>query len=33
VLPISQANVAYNFYAAGQADLIMDKGLAPALPA
>jgi oligopeptide transport system substrate-binding protein len=29
VLPISQANVAYNFYAAAQADLIMDKGLAP----
>ena len=29
MLPISQANVAYNFYAAGQADLIMDKGLAP----
>jgi oligopeptide transport system substrate-binding protein len=29
VLPISQANVAYNFYAVGQADLIMDKGLAP----
>jgi oligopeptide transport system substrate-binding protein len=29
VLPISQANVAYNFYASGQADLIMDKGLAP----
>ena len=29
VLPISQANVAYNYYAAGQADLIMDKGLAP----
>jgi oligopeptide transport system substrate-binding protein len=29
VLPISQANVAYNFYAARQADLIMDKGLAP----
>ena len=28
-LPISKANVAYNFYAAGQADLIMDKGLAP----
>lgn len=28
-LPISQADVAYNFYAAGQADLIMDKGLAP----
>ena len=29
VLPISKASVAYNFYAAGQADLIMDKGLAP----
>jgi len=29
VLPVSQANVAYNFYAAHQADLIMDKGLAP----
>jgi oligopeptide transport system substrate-binding protein len=29
VLPISQANVAYNFYAARQANLIMDKGLAP----
>jgi oligopeptide transport system substrate-binding protein len=29
VLPISKANVAYNFYSAGQADLIMDKGLAP----
>jgi len=29
VLPIDHANVAYNFYAAGQADLIMDKGLAP----
>ena len=29
VLPISKANVAYNFYAAGQADLLMDKGLAP----
>jgi oligopeptide transport system substrate-binding protein len=29
ILPISKANVAYNFYAAGQADLIMDKGLAP----
>ena len=28
-LPINKANVAYNFYAAGQADLIMDKGLAP----
>jgi oligopeptide transport system substrate-binding protein len=29
VLPISKSNVAYNFYAVGQADLIMDKGLAP----
>ena len=29
VLPISQANVAYNFYSVGQADLLMDKGLAP----
>ena len=29
VLPISQATVACNFYAAGQTDLIMDKGLAP----
>jgi oligopeptide transport system substrate-binding protein len=29
VLPISKANVAFNFYAAGQADLLMDKGLAP----
>ena len=28
-LPISRANTAYNFYAAGQADLIMDKGLTP----
>jgi len=29
VLPISKANVAFNFYASGQADLLMDKGLAP----
>jgi oligopeptide transport system substrate-binding protein len=29
LLPISKANTAFNFYAAGQADLIMDKGLAP----
>ncbi|OHE79084.1 MAG: hypothetical protein A3F67_01705 [Verrucomicrobia bacterium RIFCSPHIGHO2_12_FULL_41_10] len=28
-LPISKANVAYNFYAAGQADLLIDKELAP----
>ena len=28
-LPISRANTAFNFYAAGQADLIMDKGLTP----
>jgi oligopeptide transport system substrate-binding protein len=28
-LPISHANTAFNFYAAGQADLIMDKGLTP----
>ena len=28
-LPISQANVAYNFYATGAADLILDKELAP----
>jgi oligopeptide transport system substrate-binding protein len=28
-LPISRANTAYNFYAAGQADLILDKGLTP----
>lgn len=29
VLPISKPNTAYNFYAAGQADLLMDKGLVP----
>lgn len=29
VLPISKANVAFNFYAGGLADLLMDKGLAP----
>jgi oligopeptide transport system substrate-binding protein len=29
VLPISSANTAYNFYASGEADLMMDKGLAP----
>ena len=29
VLPISKANVAYNFYSSGLADLMMDKGLAP----
>ena len=29
VLPISDANVAFNFYASGLADLVMDKGLAP----
>jgi len=29
VLPISQANTAFNFYASGEADLVMDKGLAP----
>jgi oligopeptide transport system substrate-binding protein len=29
LLPISKAHTAFNFYAAGQADLIMDKGLAP----
>jgi oligopeptide transport system substrate-binding protein len=28
-LPISRANTALNFYLAGQADLIMDKGLTP----
>ncbi len=28
-LPISQANVALNFFAAGVCDLIMDKGLTP----
>lgn len=29
LLPISKANVAFNFYASGQADLLLDKGLAP----
>jgi len=29
VLPIAKANVAYNFYASGEADLVLDKGLAP----
>ena len=29
VLPISDAKVAFNFYASGLADLMMDKGLAP----
>jgi len=29
ILPISDANVAFNFYASGLADLVMDKGLAP----
>lgn len=29
ILPIADANVAFNFYASGLADLIMDKGLAP----
>lgn len=29
VLPIADANAAFNFYASGQADLVMDKGLAP----
>src|SRR5262249_21011117 len=28
-LPISKANTAFNFYSAGQADLMMDKGLVP----
>ena len=28
-LPTSRANTAFNFYAAGQADLILDKGLTP----
>lgn len=28
-LPIDQANTAFNFYMAGQADLILDKGLTP----
>ncbi len=29
VLPISKGNVAYNFYASGEADLSLDKGLVP----
>lgn len=29
ILPISKANVAFNFYTSGLADLVMDKGLAP----
>ncbi len=29
ILPIADANVAFNFYASGLADLLMDKGLAP----
>lgn len=29
VLPVSKANTAFNFYASGQADLMMDKGLVP----
>ena len=29
VLTINKATVAYNFYAVGQADLLLDKGLAP----
>lgn len=29
ILPISKANVAFNFYASGEADLMLDKGLAP----
>jgi len=29
VLPIAKANTAFNFYASGQADLLMDKGLTP----
>lgn len=29
VLPIADANVAFNFFASGLADLVMDKGLAP----
>jgi oligopeptide transport system substrate-binding protein len=30
VLPVSRANTAFNFYASGIADLMMDKGLVPA---
>lgn len=29
ILPISKPEVAFNFYAAGEADLLLDKGLAP----
>ena len=29
ILPISKATTAFNFYASGQADLLMDKGLVP----
>lgn len=29
ILPIADANVAFNFFASGLADLVMDKGLAP----
>ncbi|XHR27373.1 MAG: peptide ABC transporter substrate-binding protein [Chthoniobacteraceae bacterium] len=29
ILPISKANTAFNVYASGQADLVMDKGLVP----
>ncbi|MEY4300599.1 MAG: ABC-type oligopeptide transport system, periplasmic component [Verrucomicrobiota bacterium] len=29
VIPVSKANTAFNLYAAGQADLMMDKGLVP----
>lgn len=29
VLPVSKANTAFNHYASGQADLMMDKGLVP----
>lgn len=29
ILPVSRANTAFNLYASGQADLMMDKGLVP----
>jgi len=29
VLPISKANVAFNFYASGEADVMLDKGVVP----
>jgi oligopeptide transport system substrate-binding protein len=29
ILPVSKANTAFNLYASGQADLMMDKGLVP----